>query len=193
MEKFLFSRGLTLSEEKTAITHIDDGFDFLGQNIRKYQGKLLITPSWESSRSLLLKVKSIINIHRGLATDVLIRKLNPVIRGWAYYHRHVVSKATFSYIRHRIFKFLWRWAIRRHPHKGKRWIRRKYFKSIGRDNWVFSCVAFNKEGPIVLRIFDIGNVSIRRHIKVKAKATPFNPDYDLYWNQRKFYSLQYQY
>lgn len=193
IENFLMDRGLTLSEEKTTISHINDGFDFLGQNVRKYQDKLLITPSKESSRSVLLKVKSIINTHRGLATDVLIRKLNPVIRGWAYFHRHVVSKASFSYIRHRIFKFLWRWAIRRHPHKGKRWIRRKYFKSIGGDNWVFSCAAVNKEGPYVLRLFDISAVSIRRHIKVKAKATPFDPDYDLYWSQRKFCSLQYMY
>ena len=182
---FLNERDLTLSEEKTSITHINEGFDFLGQNVRKYKNKLLITPSKGSTKSILTKVKEIINSHRGKATDILIRKLNPVIRGWANYHRHVVSKKTFSFLRHRFFKYLWRWAIKRHPHKGKRWIRRKYFKSVGADNWTFSCLIEKNERNIILQLFDISAVPIRRHIKIRASATPFDPLYVTYWIQRK--------
>ena len=91
-------RGLQLSEEKTVITHIDEGFDFLGQNIRKYNGKLLIKPSKSSAKSFLKKIREIVKSNKGAPQDLLIRKLNPVIRGWVNYHRYVVSAETFSWI-----------------------------------------------------------------------------------------------
>jgi len=112
-------RGLQLSPEKTAITHVADGFDFLGQNIRRYpNGKLLIKPSRKSIKSLLTRVKEIVREHLGDTAHRLITRLNPVIRGWANYHRHVVSKRIFARIDAAIFRMLWQWACARHPRKG---------------------------------------------------------------------------
>lgn len=81
-------RGLQLSEEKTVITHIDNGFDFLGQNIRKYKGKLLIKPSRNAIKTFLAKVRKIIKGSKSATQEQLIRRLNPVIRGWVNYHRY---------------------------------------------------------------------------------------------------------
>ena len=124
---FLAGRGLRLSEHKTRVTHIDDGFDFLGQNIRKYNGKLLIKPAKSSVKSLLAKIKQVIRKGRQAPTDKLIVILNPIIRGWANYHRHMVSKRTFANVDHLIFQMLWRWARRRHPNKCKQWVKDRYF------------------------------------------------------------------
>ncbi|HIH4326836.1 TPA: group II intron reverse transcriptase/maturase, partial [Pseudomonas aeruginosa] len=96
IKDFMQERGLTLSPEKTKITHIDDGFDFLGQNVRKYNGKLLIKPSKANVATFLEKVRSAVKGNKALDQPRLIRMLNPMIRGWANYHQHVVSKATFA-------------------------------------------------------------------------------------------------
>jgi RNA-directed DNA polymerase len=127
VEQFLQKRELELSEEKITITHIQDGFDFLGQNIRKYGGKLLIKPSKKSIRSLLDKIRRLMKANPQAYAANPIRLLNPLIRGWAQYHRHAVSQAVFSYIDHRIFNIVWQWATRRHPDKSAHWIRKTYF------------------------------------------------------------------
>src|SRR5208337_2567972 len=138
VESFLLERGLVLSPEKTAITHVRDGFDFLGQNVRRYpNGKLLIKPARKSIESVLSKVKQIIREHIGRAAHVLINRLNPVIRGWANYHRHVVSKRIFARLDAAIFSMLWQWAQARHPRKGCRWIKQKYFERVGTRDWWF--------------------------------------------------------
>lgn len=120
VRQFMAVRGLELSEEKTRITHIADGFDFLGQNVRKYDGKLLIKPASKSVKSLMDKVREIVNGDKSATQANLILQLNPVIRGWAMYHRHVVSKCRFSSIDAYIWQLLWKWAMRRHPMKGAR-------------------------------------------------------------------------
>ena len=104
IKDFLAERGLQLSEEKTVITHISDGFDFLGQNIRKYNGKLLIKPSKNAVKAFLKKVRTIVKENKTATQDLLIRKLNPVIRGWVNYHRYVVSADIFGLVDHRIFE-----------------------------------------------------------------------------------------
>ena len=91
IEAFLAERGLEFSPEKTLIRHISQGFDFLGQNVRKYGDKLLIKPSRKSVSSLLQKVSQIFNEGKGGSQAELIMRLNPVIRGWGMYHRHVVE------------------------------------------------------------------------------------------------------
>lgn len=107
---FLAERGLELSAEKTKLTDIEDGFDFLGQNVRKYNGKLLIKPSKQSVQEFLAKVRGIIKANPGSSAGQLIVQLNLLIRGWANYHRHVVSKKVFKQVDHAIFQALWRWA-----------------------------------------------------------------------------------
>jgi RNA-directed DNA polymerase len=138
VQAFLQERGLELSAEKTIVTPLEEGFDFLGQNVRKYQGKLLIRPSQDSVKAHLAKVRGIIKANQQAPAGHLIAQLNPVIRGWARYHRHVVSKDTFSSVDDAIFRALWRWAKRRHPKKGARWVRQKYFRRSGDRHWVFS-------------------------------------------------------
>jgi RNA-directed DNA polymerase len=95
LRKFMQERGLQLSEEKTLITHIDNGFDFLGQNVRKYKGKLLIKPSKKNTRNFLEKVRNLISSNQSMKQELLIRHLNPIIQGWVEYHKFVVSSQAF--------------------------------------------------------------------------------------------------
>ena len=106
VEQFLHERGLELSQEKTSITHIENGFDFLGQNVRTYNGKLLIKPSKKNMHSFLEKVRGIIKDYKQATIGQLICLLNPVIRGWARYHRHVVSKKVFSSVDRAIYEVM---------------------------------------------------------------------------------------
>ena len=131
VEEFLKERGLHLSPEKTHLTHIEDGFDFLGQNIRKYKGKLLIKPSRKNVKAFLHKVRQVIKTSGAMSAGQLIARLNPILRGWTNYHQHIVSKQTFVKVAAAIFKALWQWAKRRHPNKSGQWIKKKYFQSIG--------------------------------------------------------------
>ena len=116
IEEFLKIRGLEFSPEKTRIIQISEGFDFLGQHIRKYrQGNLLIHPSSKSLTSLLRRVREVIRDHPQVTPGALIWLLNPILRGWANYHQHVASKQTFHKVDRLIFRALWRWSCRRHP------------------------------------------------------------------------------
>jgi RNA-directed DNA polymerase len=188
VKSFLQERGLTLSAEKTYITHIKDGFDFLGQNVRKYNGKLLIKPSAKSQRTLLHKVREIIKTEgRYLSAYGLIMKLNPVIRGWANYHRHVVSKQVFSDIDGQIHWTLWRWAKRKHPQKSASWIRKKYFDEKVSQRNIFHAHAVNGDGvKVVIRLFAMASIPIRRHVKVKNTSNPYDPVWELYFEQRQY-------
>ncbi len=185
LKNFLAMRGLTLSDEKTHITHIDEGFDFLGFNVRKYNGKLLIKPSKKNTKAMLDKVRDIIKTRKGATTVELIKILNPIIRGWANYHQHVVSKQTFSYVDSHIFNSIWQWCCRRHPNKGRRWIKEKYFKSMHNRNWIFSANYTNPDGERKTHnLIKAVHVPIRRHIKIRAMATPYDSEYQAYFAER---------
>lgn len=177
--EFLKSRGLELSEHKTHITHINDGFDFLGFNVRKYSGTLLIKPAKPKIKRFLQKVKRIIKANCSAPTSLLIKKLNPVIRGWGNYYRFVISKKVFSYVDHHIWQMLWRWAKRRHPNKGLKWIKSKYFQQQGNRNWVF------REKQDHRPLFLLSSIPIRRYIKIKADANPYDVLWKSYFEQRK--------
>jgi RNA-directed DNA polymerase len=186
VERFLSARGLDLSKEKTKITHIDDGFDFLGMNVRKYHGKLIIKPSKNSVKTLLADIRATVKSNGTAKTENLIRVLNNKLRGWSNYHRHVCAKETFGYISHCIFKALWRWATRRHPNKGGSWIKKKYFRSTSSRNWIFSTKIKKRDGSTVyLDLFNIGEVKIKRHVKIKSNATPYDPEFIEYFRERK--------
>lgn len=187
LERFLASRGLELSREKTRITHIDEGFDFLGWNVRKYNGKLLIKPSKRNTKAFLDKLRQIVKANKATSQVNLIRLLNPVIRGWANYHRMVAAKKTFAKVDNEIWHLLWRWAKRRHHSKGKRWIKNRYFKSIGNRNGVFmadtgKCYPDGK--PIWLKLARASETRIRRHVKIKGAANPFDPQWETYFEDR---------
>lgn len=178
VEEFLKERGLSLSAEKTKISHINDGFDFLGFNIRKYKNKLLIKPAKSSILKIKGKVRELIKMNKSIKTKDLIKLLNQVLRGWGNNYRHVVSKNIFSSIDHEIWKMTWQWAKRRHPKKMLKWIKRKYFQSVGTRNWVF------KEKGSKTALLKLGDIPIRRHIKIKADANPYDPDWSDYFIKR---------
>jgi RNA-directed DNA polymerase len=186
LEQFLRDRSLSLSPEKTRITHIEDGFDFLGQNIRKYRGKLIITPSKKNVKTFLAKIRETIRRNRQATTGQLIAQLNPLIRGWANYHRHICSRKAFGRVDHAIFKVLWQWAKRRHPNKSKRWIRKKYFHTVGGRNWVFEGKLTNNAGQIyTIQLFYASKVRIKRHRKIKGAVNPYDPQWELYLEERR--------
>ncbi len=185
VESHLAERGLELSPEKTRTTHITKGFDFLGQNVRRYpNGKLFIKPSRKSIKAFLAKVKEIIRKCLSLPAHILIARLNPVIRGWANYHRHVVSKRIFARIDAEIFQMIWKWAKARHPKKGRRWIKDKYFERVGTRGWWFfgkSMTAGNKNSHY--RLFHASSIRIIRHRQVKSNLNPYDPEWAEYLAQ----------
>lgn len=182
---FLKESGLTLLEEKTKITHIDEGFDFLGFNIRKHQGTLLITPTKESLKRLSAKTKAIMDANKAIKQESLIRLLNPVIRGWANYYKSCAAGQTFSKADYLIHQKLWQWAKRRHPKKGRKWIAKRYFSRIDNQKWCFA-VFFdpkNRENRTIL--VKMSNTKIERYVKIKSKANPFDPQWNEYFDNRE--------
>lgn len=185
VEQFMRERGLELSQEKTIITHIEDGFEFLGQHVRKYGETLLIKPSKESVQALLEKVRKIIKDNKQASAGKLIAQLNPILRGWALYHRHVASKETFSNVDHAMFEMLWRWAKRRHPTKGRRWVKEKYFHEIGARQWAFSGEIEGKKGEVlVIHLMEAAKIPIRRHRLIQGEANPYDPAWEAYFDER---------
>ena len=174
---FLKTRGLELSEEKTLITNIEDGFDMLGWTFRKFGDKLIVKPSKKSIKAFHTALSETI-LQRGKAwkQDVLIEKLNQQIRGWANYHQSVCASKAFTHIDYVLYELLWRWAKRRHPHKGKWWVSTNYWHRKGMRNWVFS--TDDKE------LLRVDHIPIIRHDKVRMDANPY---FDTqYFTDRKF-------
>jgi len=188
VEKFLSARGLELSAEKTSITHIDKGFDSLGVNIRKYNGKLLIKPSKKNVKAFLDKVRNAIKGNKAAKQINLIKMLNPIIRGWANYHRSVVAKETFNSVDNEIWRSLWQWAKRRHPKKSPVWIKEKYFKTTGHRSWIFASEDSEKlypnGKPLVISLFRASDTPIKWHIKIRGEANPFDPQFETYLEER---------
>ncbi|MFJ4291305.1 group II intron reverse transcriptase/maturase [Cupriavidus sp. NPDC089707] len=189
VEAFLRERGLTLSQEKTKITHISEGFDFLGQNIRKYKnGKLFIKPSKANVQHLLEKVRTVIKGNAAAKQVNLIRQLNPIITGWADYHRHIVAKDTYGKVDSHIWEALWKWGRRRHSRKCKTWIKAKYFHSIDAKAWIFAAYSEEK-GPDgkhrLIRLAKASDTPIRRHVKIQDAANPFDPEWEGYFEDRQ--------
>jgi len=183
--KFLAERGLTLSEEKTKLTHIRNGFTFLGQTFRKRGRKLHIKPSKEGVLALIQKVGTIISKHVSAPMPALIKKLNQTLRGWANYHRHVVAAEAFSRIDTYVFEQLWRMVRRRHQNKSKGWLFHKYWTASGRKH-IFAVKAKTKKNlKKVYQVVKISTIGIRRFVKIKAAANPYLPEFAKYFWQRR--------
>lgn len=176
IEQFLAQRGLALSPTKTKITHISEGFDFLGWNVRWVKDGLRTTPSRKNRLAFYDKLRQTIREHRTAKQEVLIGKLNPLIRGWAQYHRAVAVRDTFHKMDHLLFKALWRWSRRRHPNKARRWIKQRYFRKEGGRDWVF---AVGK-----LRLVHFTAFPYREHYKIKSEANPYDPEWESYFAER---------
>lgn len=196
VEAFLAQRGLRLSPSKTRITHIDEGFDFLGWTFRKFKGTLLIKPSKKNVQAFYRKVREIVVSHKTVKQVDLIRLLNPVLRGWARYHHPVVAKETFSRLDSLLRWRLVRWARRRHPQKSPPWVTAKYWSSIdGRSE--FAAQTLSKDGaPTWKRLYRLADTAIVRHKKVNGDYHPFDPKHELYGetlrSQRLLQSMAYR-
>jgi len=185
IEDFLKERGLSLSPEKTKIVHIEEGFDFLGWNVRKYDGKVLIKPAKKNVQTFLRKIRAIIKEAKTEKQETVIARLNPIIRGWANYHQNQVAKETFLKVDDVIWKQLWQWACRRHPNKPLKWIKNRYFVQQGRCNWVFGTTVTEKNGKeMFVRLVRASDTPIRRHIKIKGEANPYDPKWEVYFEER---------
>ena len=190
VEQFLSDRGLQLSPEKTCITHIEQGFDFLGTNVRKYGGQLLIKPSKKNMHTFLEKVRAIIRQNGSVEQEYLIWMLNPVIRGWTNYHRHIVATQAFKKAEMVIWHRLWRWAKRRHSDRSVDWIAKRYWHRLGRKRRTFAADTGERtpDGkPVLARLIDPTETRIRRHVKVRMEANPFDPRWREYFEDRAFF------
>lgn len=187
IEEFLKERGLEISQEKSKIFHIAQGFNFLGFNIRKYDnGKVFTKPAKASIKSFLNEVRKVIKSNYAVKAEDLIKLLNPKIIGRTNYFRNSVASRVFSYIDCQIFNALWRWMKHRHPNHSKSWICNKYFRSYGTSNWQLFAMVKDKDGqksPIYLT--KACKIAIRRHLKIKGMAHPFNPEFKEYFKLRK--------
>ena len=188
VKEFLAVRGLRLSERKTKVTHISEGFDFLGQNVRKYRfgkpnEKLLIKPSKKNVKAFKVKIKEAIKKLRGATQEDVIDKLNPIISGWANYHRFVVAKETFQKVDHYIWHRLWRsWSRRQHSRKSIEWIKNRHYMNIDGRDWTFACASEAKGNIKKLQL--AANVPIIRHVKIMSTATRYDPAYEEYFEKR---------
>lgn len=188
---FLKERGLELSLEKTKITSILNGFDFLGQNVCKYpliagKTKLLIKPSKDNIKTFLNKIRHIIHKSRAIDQVTLINILNPKIRGWVNYHRSVVAKQIFNKIDHEIWCALWKWCLRRHHEKSRKWIREKYFQMHNNRKWCFNGIETLDHGVKMRKTLILAaDTPIRRHTKIKGNANPYNPEMEQYFEIRE--------
>jgi RNA-directed DNA polymerase len=177
VEQFLQERGLELSPKKTVITHVEKGFDFLGQNVRRYpNGKLLIKPSKKNVKTFLDGIRQTIRNARGMSAADLIDLLNPKIRGWANYHRHVVSSRTFASVDRSIFYKLWQWARGRHPEKSSHWLKEKYFEQRGSRDWCFFGATCDDQGQLnKVWLYHAKSTPIKRHVKGKRRSKSLRP------------------
>jgi len=201
IEKWLSDIGLELKPSKTRIAHtlnrLEDetpGFNFLGFNIRQFpvgkynsgkvKGKILgfktiITPSKDSQKKHYNQVAQIIKKLRGVDQGTLIKKLNPIIRGWCNYFSTVVSQKVFERLWHLVVWKLIKWGRHRHRNKGRRWITHKYFLSLGGNKWVFA----TRENNHLIQLIQHSSTPIKRYVKVKGNKSPYDGDW-IYWSSR---------
>lgn len=186
LKTWLSERGLQISEEKTQIVHISEGFNFLGFNLRQYNGKLLIKPQKEKVLEFCKEIGRTIKSCGSWSQENLITKLNPKLRGFANYYQGVVSKDIFDYIDTRVWKYLWRWAKRRHPMKSITWVKNRYFPQHKGREWMFMCQGKDTRGKEKeFTLYKVADTPIVRHIKVKGTNSPDDPNLKEYWNKRK--------
>lgn len=193
--EWLGLRGLVLSEEKTRIVHLTQGFDFLGFRVRQYPvrstrsgRKLLITPSPASVHTIKVRLRDEWLRLRGANAEAVIQRLNPIIRGWAEYFRRQCASEVFHDLDYFMWRREYRYVARAHPGKSWSWKRHRYWGSFHphrHDQWVFGSSA---TGHYLLKFAWYG---IKRHTLVCGRASPDDPSLQEYWQQRARREAQY--
>ena len=179
---WLAPRGLAFNEDKTRIVTLDEGFDFLGFNVRRYRGKLLIKPSKAAVRRIRERLRVEIRSLRGANAQAVIARLNPIVRGWSAYYRTAVSSEIFVALDHYLWKLTYKWAKHSHPNKPTRWIVRRYFGTFNKsrqDRWVFG----DRDSGAYLHRF--AWAKIVRHQMVRGTSSPDDPALAEYWAARR--------
>ena len=176
-------RGLVFNEDKTRVVHLDDGFNFLGFNIRRYRGKLLIKPSKAALRRIRERLAAEMKALRGANANAVLQRLNPIIRGWSAYYRTVVSSRVFAQLDQFMWTLTYKWAKHGHPNKSRHWIANRYFDTFNRsrrDRWVFG----DRDSGAYLHKF--AWTKIVRHQMVPGTASPDDTTLADYWTERRF-------
>jgi RNA-directed DNA polymerase len=183
LAEWLEPRGLVFNEDKTRIVTLDEGFDFLGFNVRRYEDrKLLIKPSKAAVRAIRERLRTELRSLRGTNAQAVLIRLNPIIRGWSAYYRGVVSSETFSALDDYVWKLTYKWATYGHPNKSRRWVVKRYFGMFNRsrrDKWVFGDRA---SGVYLLKF---AWTRIIRHQLVTGASSPDDPALATYWAERR--------
>ncbi len=153
----LTGMGLRLSPEKTLVTHVDEGLDFLGWRAQRHRKRgtskhyVYVYPAKKALHAIMAKVKTRCRQNLNQPLEVLLQQLNAMLRGWTTHFRHGCSNATFSYLRAFLWKRLVRWQRRKHPRRTWRYLRRRYSRG---DGWP-------TDGKLAL--FDPAKVSAKRY------------------------------
>jgi RNA-directed DNA polymerase len=179
---WLAPRGLCFNEDKTRVVTLEEGFDFLGFNVRRYRGKLMIKPSKAAVRRIRERLRSELRSLRGANAAAVMRRLNPIIRGWAAYYRIAVSSQTFTALDSYMWQLTYKWARHVHPNKPGRWVVDQYygqFNKTRRARWVFGD---RHSGAYLLKF---AWTRIVRHQMVPGAASPDDPALAAYWAQRR--------
>ncbi|MPZ89627.1 MAG: group II intron reverse transcriptase/maturase [Nitriliruptorales bacterium] len=179
---WLAPRGLAFNEDKTQVVSVNDGVDFLGFNVRRYNDKLLIKPSPGAVRRIRERLRAEMQALRGANAAAVLRKINPIVRGWSAYYRTVVSSATFTALDNYVWRLTYRWAVRGHRNKPTRWVIARHFGRFNRarsDRWVFG----DRDSGAYLHKFSW--TRIVRHQMVKGTSSPDDPSLTDYWAERR--------
>ena len=183
LAEWLAGRGLALNEDKTRIVSLVEGFDFLGWNFRRYpSGSLLIKPSKAAISKHRERLADDMRRLRGTNARAVTATLNPAIRGWTAYHRGMVSRKVFESMGRYTWRLTYKWARQAHPNKGARWVTSRYYGKFcpsRNDKWVFG----DRETGVYL--LNHAWTGIRRHVMVKDRASPDDPDLAGYWEYRR--------
>ena len=190
VRKFLAERGLMLSDEKTKITHISEGFDFLGFNIRKFGDTLLTRPSKEAKKKFLEKIRRVVESNKAARQKSLIMMLNPIITGWGNYYQYGVSAETFHRMDFEIFRKVWQWARRRHAGKGKYWVKERYFKTINGRDWTFAADLSDGDKIDCIPLKRLSNIKAVKFAKIRHFTNPYDPEYKSYFEWRETYRMK---
>lgn len=186
IEAWLAERGLELNKDKTTIGHIDDGVNFLGFHIRRFNGRCYTLPQKEKVHTFLQQIRQWLKRYISATQAAVIHTLNPLLRGWGNYYRHGVSKGMFRYVDDQLWKMLWRWACKRHRNKNKHWIAQKYFMPANGARWTFNATVPTRGGRTKsITLLRLSDMPIVRHIKVKGIASPDDPGLAAYWYARQ--------
>jgi RNA-directed DNA polymerase len=134
-----------------------------------------VVPQKKKVQGHLQRIKEYLKSHLHASAQQVIRDLNPLIRGWANYYRHVCAKETFSRVRHGHWRLLWRWAKRRHPNKPSKWVKTHYFRD---DEWWTFATAHEE-------LFRPDSIPIHRYTKVAGRSSPYDRRLRAYWERRR--------